>query len=465
MFITLEINFFLFINLFFFVTVFLSNYTKLTGNFTSSYWLFLIFAVDLVLTCFFFPLNYSYINNFISAEVVHYTYKFSFVALYTTFLTFCYFSYSQTFRPEIFYFYNLSCSAGMFLASTQDFILAFILLELSSIPMYVLVASTRNRYAIEAALKYLIFGSLASQLFILSYTFFTISTNSNNPTDTLFFLAFLPDFDETFKLFFFLSIFIKFGVGPFYNWLIDVYHASSYPIFVFNSTIAKLIAFFPLSNFGLYFGISDSYNIFFVTLLLYSTIHSTINLYFQNNFRRIFGYSSVINYSFFMISFFLGPSHNYAAYQLFKYMVFYNVILLLVYASFEIYRAIDEKNMEPKSLDDVVSYSMTNFPFIIGIIFSSGLPPAGIFYAKSYIYGVIIGAALPFNFFVSIILALFSVLGLFGYFRIIAKAYSFISSTRFRISKRPTYTLVAFNIFLIFTLVIFSIYWEKFMSF
>jgi len=352
--------------------------------------------------------------------------------------------------------------------STDDYIITFILLELSSIPLYALIALPKNRYSIEAATKYLIYGSFASLLFIISFIFFTNTLATNSVSDLLFYNMFSPTtavYDHFFTIFFFLSIFIKFGVGPFYNWLIDVYQASSYPLFVFNSTISKLITFIPLLTIGQHFSYSTPYTFFFVALLLYSSFHAVVNMFFQSNIRRFFGYSSVINFSFLMIANFFSSDGSLI---FFKYLIFYSLILFLVYSVLDIYRLAVPERQEPELLEDLTKFPIFSqrFAFASTIIISSGLPPVGLFYVKAYVYGAILAGGLISNYILVGILILNSILSLFAYFRAVAKAFNF---SGYRTSKLAYFNEEAINVtyfsLALFALVIFiSFSWTTFIS-
>lgn len=469
MFLTLEVNFIFITTLFFFVSLFLINFTNKNSfekyNFTFYYFILLFF--NFFLYAINSPFSYTFLDIFYS-DFDTLIIKLTLIVFQALFIIFIIISYKYYLKPEITLFFNLSLSSALFISTTSDFIITFVLLELSSIPLYTLIALPKNRFAIEAAIKYLIFGSLASQLFILGFVFYSIMHGSNFISDIHFSQIFSANIkqDNVFTVFFFASIFIKFGVGPFYSWLIDVYQASSFPLFLYNSTVSKLITFIPLITIGKYFSGNSPYSYFFVALLLYSSFHAAINMFFQNNIRRFFGYSSVINFSFLIIVNFFDP---YGPYILFKYLTFYILMLFFIFFIFDIYRVTNFARLEPEVIDDLSKNSNTYMSlfFCSSFIFSSGLPPIGIFYAKAYIYGVLLISNNLFDYAVVVILIVNSILALFGYFRIISKIYNFANpSSKFLTAENDeSFALVQVSVFIIFIIIFISFNWNYFVAF
>ena len=478
MFLTLEVNFIFFITIYFFISFLVQNFMKSSGNsgeqFIFSY-LFFFFLYANIFICYATPdsfTNYVLWDVFSETDIRSLFIKLVLVTFQFFFFTFLFISYKDYLKPEIVYFFNISVGSALFMASTNDWTITFILFELSSMPTYVLIALKKDRFAIEAALKYLIFGAFASQLFILSYIFYANTFGTNKISDIVFPLVFDSTYNasasqsQIFVVFFILSIFIKFGVGPFYSWLIDVYQASSYPIFVYNSTISKLIAFIPLFSFGQHFCSHTYYRGFFVLLLLYSSFHAVINIFFQNNIRRFFGYSSVINFSFLMLANFFTPDGTIV---FFKYLIFYCLILFGVYSAFEIYRLTDSEKQEPALLEELgaTSSKSQQLFFASSVIVSSGLPPVGLFYAKAYVYGTVLINPLLFSYILVGVLILNSILSLFAYFRAISKTYNFAGKRFSTVTKRTEESsLMLYFSLVIFTFVVqLSLNWTNFISF
>jgi len=161
---------------------------------------------------------------------------------------------SRAFPPSRigqFYALLVSIVLGLFLmASATDLLMIFMSIELVSMVSYVLAGLTRgNRKASEAALKYVIFGGVASgvMVFGLSYLYGLLGT-----TNTLEFArrvgALPPGWPV--KLALLLSVaFFSAGIGykiaavPWHMWCPDVYEGAPTPFTAFLSVGPKAAGF------------------------------------------------------------------------------------------------------------------------------------------------------------------------------------------------------------------------------
>lgn len=136
-------------------------------------------------------------------------------------------------KSEYFLFLTLSVAGLTLLVSSLDVITLVVALELSSFPLYVLVAMRREREGqrvqMESAIKYIVFGITATglMLFGLSYLFGLTSTTSLpvmmerlRPVITT--PAAVVGLGLTFA-----GLFYKLAVFPFHFWTPDVYQGAS----------------------------------------------------------------------------------------------------------------------------------------------------------------------------------------------------------------------------------------------
>lgn len=79
------------------------------------------------------------------------------------------------------------------LCSCNDFLTAYLAIELSSLSLYILAAFRKtSSYSIESGLKYFIIGAISSAFFLLGSSFIYLSTGSINFSD----LIYLYEYDE-----------------------------------------------------------------------------------------------------------------------------------------------------------------------------------------------------------------------------------------------------------------------------
>ncbi|MEK7781165.1 MAG: proton-conducting transporter membrane subunit, partial [Verrucomicrobiota bacterium] len=143
--------------------------------------------------------------------------------------------------------------AGMlFAASSNDFAMLFVSIELITITFYVLTSFTRGKVAaLESGVKYLILGALSSAFMIYGIALVWGTTGKFNFSE----LAMVsPNFVEN-KLFLFGVLFILVGLGfkiaafPFQMWTPDVYQGAPAPTTAFLAIGSKAAGFVLLLRF------------------------------------------------------------------------------------------------------------------------------------------------------------------------------------------------------------------------
>lgn len=429
-----------------------------------------LFIFNILISINYLPISYFIVdpNTFISSVSSHF-YKTSFISFFFLFMLFGASGFKRiVFNPETLFFYNMIFTAGIFLIICFDFMTVFLLLEIVSLPSYVLIALNKDRFAVEAAIKYLIYGSFASLTFIFSFITFAHFTGSTFSGDYLLFKIFSDNskiLEPTFYVFFIITFFIKFGVGPSYAWVPDVYQAANYPTFVYLSTVGKLALAFPLINFYFLYG-NFEYKYFALALLIVSAYSGVYGLFVQQNFRRIFAYSSVINLSLALSVLFVPGS---TPMDFYKYLFFYSVVSFFTYLTFGIYNQVTDNLSELKVFEDFKTFKgspATNL-FGIAIFLNSGLPPFGLFYAKAYVYGTLIASSDNlFYVIISVFFVFNSIIALFAYFRIISRIFDFAnprSYARYDISRCPK-SYLGLVIAVLFFIIWLSFYWNYFIN-
>src|SRR5690606_29976732 len=141
----------------------------------------------------------------------------------------------------------LFATAGMMiLVSAGSLVMVYLGLELLALSSYALVAADRdNGRATEAAMKYIVLGSLASGLLLygMSLVYGATGTLMLDGIN-----ASIAGNDErvlllTGTVFMIAGVAFKLGAAPFHMWLPDVYQGATAPVALFVSTAPKLAAF------------------------------------------------------------------------------------------------------------------------------------------------------------------------------------------------------------------------------
>jgi NADH-quinone oxidoreductase subunit N len=263
-------------------------------------------------------------NKFYLLSSVYVSDTFSiFFKILITFLSFFFFiishqiSYFWKFYGfEFGFFIFMVLFSMLILASSSDFFLIFVTLEVQTLSI-VLLASYQmtQKRAIEAGLKYFIYSSFFSGIFlfaisIIYFVFGLVSleglyqltlggTTGDVVRDNLYFFSIVLVSS---------LIFFKLGIFPYHFWIADVYQGSSLIVTAFLAVVSKvgLIAVF----IRLY--LTTFINVFFFwgDLLYYTALFSmffgAVAALMQTDIKRFLAYTSISNMGYTLASFSLG---------------------------------------------------------------------------------------------------------------------------------------------------------------
>ncbi len=241
----------------------------------------------------------------------------------------------------------LSSTLGMFfMASATNLLMAYLALELVSITSYILTGFLpHNRRSSEAALKYLIYGGVASGTMIygmswifgmtgsLDYGQIHAALFSGAPNRTALFIAF---------------VFILAGFGykivfvPFHMWSPDVYQGAPTPVTAFLSVgsnaagVAILVRFFfpavsqlgPDGNWQFLAGVEWPQFLLMVSMVTMTLGNlSALN---QSNLKRMLAYSGIAHAGYILMG--LVVLNNEGLQAMLLYIVVYLIMNLGAFA-------------------------------------------------------------------------------------------------------------------------------------
>jgi NADH-quinone oxidoreductase subunit N len=199
--------------------------------------------------------------------------------------------------------------AGMlFAASSNDFVMLFVSIELITVTFYVLTSFQRGRLrSLEAGVKYLILGALSSAFLVFGIALIWGVTGQFNFTG----LATVAAQFETNKIFLLGILFVLVGLGfkisafPFQIWVPDVYQGAPTPTTAFLAIGSKAAGFVLLLR------------VLFTAIPSVTQTHAWANLLIvisgitilygnlcaipQRNLKRLLGYSSVAHAGYLLL--------------------------------------------------------------------------------------------------------------------------------------------------------------------
>jgi len=192
---------------------------------------------------------YTFHNSFVLDKLAVLLKLFIFLCAFMTFLYSRPYNNDRRIPSNEFYVLGLLSVLGMMvLVSSYDLLTVFLGLELSTLPIYAMVALQRGKArCIEAAMKYFVVGAIATGMLLYGMSMIFGSTHSLNIAEIAKVIAETPVAQSLifiFGLVFLMAgIAFKLGAAPFHMWVPDVYDGAPSSVTLFISTAPKIAAF------------------------------------------------------------------------------------------------------------------------------------------------------------------------------------------------------------------------------
>ncbi len=335
-----------------------------------------------------------------------------------------------------YYALLLTATLGMnLMAASADLLMAYLSLEMVSLVSYILVGfKKRNRQSSEAALKYVIFGGVASgvMLFGLSLLY---GLSGGTAFDTVR-TALISQGDAGLMITVLAVVCVLAGFGykiaavPFHMWCPDVYQGAPTPVTAFLSVgpkaagIALLIRFFT-NGWGAVPGEEQLFGapwvILFGVLSAATMTLGNLSALLQDNIKRLLAYSSIAHagYLLMAMSVFSRDGEQAILFYLVAYL-FMNLGAFVVVIGFSeagIGETIDSYNGLGIRAP-IFAVLMVIFLFSL-----TGLPPMAGFVGKFYLFAAVLKKGGPFYMTLALIGILNSAISLYYYARIMKAMY------------------------------------------
>jgi NADH-quinone oxidoreductase subunit N len=197
--------------------------------------------------------------------------------------------------------------AGMlFAASSNDFAMLFVSIELITVTFYVLVSFQRGRIAsLEAGVKYLILGALSSAFLIFGIALIWGTTGKLNFSELA---AVASQFADD-KLFLLGALFVLVGLGfkvaafPFQIWVPDVYQGAPTPTTAFLAIGSKAAGFVLLLRvlFSALPGVVARWADLLIVIAGITILYGSLCALPQRNLKRLLGYSGIAHAGYLLL--------------------------------------------------------------------------------------------------------------------------------------------------------------------
>jgi len=206
-----------------------------------------------------------------------------------------------------YYSLILFALAGMlFAASSNDFTMLFVSIELITITFYVLVSFQRSKLqSLEAGVKYLILGALSSSFMVFGIALIWGTTGELNFTKLA---AVAPQFADS-QIFLLGVLLVLVGLGfkiaafPFQIWAPDVYQGAPTPTTAFLAIGSKAAGFVLLLRvlFTAVPSVTAQWDNLLIVISGITILYGNLCAIPQRNLKRLLGYSSIAHAGYLLL--------------------------------------------------------------------------------------------------------------------------------------------------------------------
>ncbi len=326
-------------------------------------------------------------------------------------------------KPEYFLFLNLSVLGLVMLVSSVEVLSLVIALELSSFPLYLMVAMRRERdgqrVQMESAIKYIMFGVAANGVMFFGFSYLFGLTGSTHLPEMFAKLAPIATTPLAIVALTmaFAGFYYKLAIFPFHFWTPDVYQGASNETAGYIASLPKVGAVAVLVRL-VSLATPDNHSI--ATLLsglaILSMCYGNLIALVQKDFKRLLGFSGIAHAGYAVVGFTaLGTAGFTAALY---YIVGY---LLMVTACFVVICKVskDGTNVEIEELSGLHRRSpLLALTLVVAVFGLAGIPPFVGFIGK---FGLLSAALAKGHLALVIITVINSAVAIYYYLQVIRK--------------------------------------------
>lgn len=326
-----------------------------------------------------------------------------------------------------YYILGLFSVLGMMvLVSAHNFIPLYLGVELSSLPLYAMVAIQRDSVvATEAAMKYFVLGALASAILLYGMSMIYGATHSLDISEIARASLATPaqqQFILIFGLVFLITgIAFKFGAAPFHMWVPDVYQGAPTSVTLFIGSAPKIAAL-GMAVRLLVDGMPELVTQWQQVLIVIAVVSfglGNIVAIVQSNLKRMLSYSAIAHMGYMSLGLLAATPFGYAAAMF--YMLVYAVMSL---GAFGMLVLLSRAGIEVEQIRDLKGLNARN-PWLalmmLLVMFSmAGIPPTVGFFAK---LGILEALIAVHQVWLATLALLFAIVGAYYYLNVVKVMY------------------------------------------
>ena len=322
------------------------------------------------------------------------------------------------YRYEYILFILFAILGSFVLISSDNFLTAFIGLELQSLSLYLMAAfNTKNLKSNEAGIKYFSLGALSSGFLLFGISMIYYDTSS-------FYMQNLNNFTTISEIglsLILISLFFKVSAAPFHIWTPDVYEGSPTISTLFFASLPKFASLIFLFRVYQELNISNiqSLNYIFQMVCAISLLVGVYGAITQKVIKRLLAFSSINHIGFMLLGIMCYQFMSEGT--LFFYLIIYLITTFGIFAVLLNLRTVEGEFTKISQLNGLRFTSNSKSISMLVFFFSlAGIPPFAGFFAKFFILSASITDGF---FFLSIVAVLSSVIAAFYYLTIIKNIF------------------------------------------
>ena len=334
-------------------------------------------------------------------------------------------------------------SGMMIMASGRDLLVIYMGLELQALAFYVLAGFIRrDPRSNEAALKYVILGSVSSGVFLygLSLVYGLAGTTELSGLAAAFSADARPEPALVLAILFLITgLVFKVGAVPFHMWVPDVYQGAPTPITAYLSVASKAAAFAIILRIFLD-ALSPFADVWIDAIIAIAVLTMALGSFValvQTNIKRMLAYSSIAHAGFALLGVIAGDQEGIASVML--YLLIYTFMNLGIFAIVVMMRSGDVRgdNIEDYTglAADHPLWALLTLIFLFSL---AGIPPTAGFFAKFYILVALVQQGYVV---LAVIAVLLSAVAAYFYIRIVMLMYMKPPTRRFDLALTPSLRL------------------------
>ncbi len=317
-------------------------------------------------------------------------------------------SVESNFTPHVGEYFGLILLAAvgmMFLVSSEDILMIFISLELTSLSLYILTAfNKRNPNSAEAALKYFLFGGMSAAFTLFGLSLLYGLSGSTNLGQIAAAIT-GPRLDPLLVGALVMTVTglgFKVAAVPFHLWAPDAYQGAPTPTAAFIASGSKVAGFFVLARVMMHgfkgaegSGAWHAYQPGWVPLLAImagaSMFLGNLTAIVQSSVRRLLAYSAIAHAGYMLLGILPHGEQGLAA--LVYYVITYGLATL---GAFGVVSIVEAQTGSDR-LSDFAGLSrrepVLSFCMLIFMLSLAGIPPLAGFFGKFYLFASALNAA------------------------------------------------------------------------